>query len=790
MKRTGLAISLLLLASLLWTAVAPQQALQVSVAQNVDIDTSQPPVVVNSSSNLGTLSVHDGRIIIIRTGSASGLMYYSAGSSATVDDVDVINGPGGVGRYLRLAGGSGAAALVDVANKVADVTALLATSPSDNQLYQTLGYSTEGVGANLYRYDSASTATIDGVFTFPGPGGTLSFSGTTFNGDAGDGGRFVAVDQTVADVTKAGAVGDGTTDDTSAFNLASASGCKVVMVPASTFVVSSVNVVTSGQHWDIRGTIKQKVQSATVGPPIFDVLASDVTFAGTGTIDGDRDNQPADMLADAYDNGSGYGRSYRAGIEMNGSVTTRNGLTVDSLKFVNMFGACVATNVVSRVNVSNCTVDDSNFELVFSENQSGTPVTDYSFIDNTCRNITTGNTGAGVNGDTFLVVNVDRLTMDGNKAFGCARNLLKAETNLQNAVISGNVCEDATDSAGFHAFQFANAANNVTVTGNVATDYPGFLAWSSAAAVSSNVSITGNTFYGVDDGTASNDAIRVLGAVTGLTISDNEIRHFKRYGIYVASSTAGAKSFVSVSGNTISSTLGETAMLVSADGHNITDFSIEGNRIDMLSAVGNGTLAFSNVAPYRIYNLSVKGNIITADAISHRSFWASGAFTFAGTCVVDSNYFGGVFLSHGTLPSKTFTADSGTDVFTSTAHGFNDGDSIYATSTTTLPAGMTASRKYYIVASAANTFQLSLTSNGSAIDVTDAGTGTHTAFGILPMVTTQNNVIMGATQSPHRTTAAPVRPPVAIGEEVIDTTGGKLYMATGVTNATDFKVMN
>lgn len=656
----------------------------------------------------------------------------------------------------------------------------------DNQLVQTQGYSIEGVGGNLYRYDAGSSATIDGGFILPGIGGTLSFSGTTFNGTVGTG-RFIALDQSVANVTKFGQT--GTSDDSSVFNLVAASNCLKVIVPPSTFIVSSVNITTDNQVWEIEGTIQQKVQLTTVGPPIFNVMANNVTFKG-GTINGDRDNQPADTLADAYENGSGYGRSYRAGIEMNGSVTSYNGLIVDGVSFKNMFGACVATNVVSRLTVQNCTVDDSNFELVFSENQSGTAVTDYAFINNTLRNVTTGNTGAGVNGDTFLVVNVNRLTMTGNKAYGCARNLLKAETNLQNAIISDNICEDATDSAGFHAFQFANAVNNVVVSNNTITNYPGLLAWSSAAAISSNISITGNTFYGIDDGTASNDAIRILGAITALTISSNEIRNFKRYGIYIGSSTAGSKSNVSISNNNISSQLGETAMLIAADGHNIDDISICENRITMASAVGNGTLAFSNTAPYRISNLNVKNNTINASAITHRSFWASGAFTFAGTCFVDSNYFGGVFLSHGTLPAKTFTASSGTDVFTSASHGFNNGDMIYSTSTTSLPTGMTASRKYYIINSSGNDFQLSTTFSGSPIDITDNGTGTHTAFGILPMITTQSNIIMGATQSPHRTTSAPTRPPVAIGEYVIDTSAGKLYLATAATNASDFKVMN
>ena len=265
----------LLLCAVLWVGSQPIMA-PTAVAQNVEIDTSQPPVVVNSSSNLGTLTVHDGRIIIIRTGSASGLMYYAAGSSATVDDVDVINGPGGVGRYLRLAGGSGAAALADVANKVADVTALLATSPSDNQLYQTLGYSTEGVGANLYRYDAASSATIDGGFVLPGPGGTLSFSGTTFNGDVGTGGRFIAVDQTVAIDNVFGSVNDGSTDDFSAIQRAIATGKRMIATGVSK-IASDLTLTTDGQIIEFSDTAVWKPSSG-VGTTWISVNAASVTF--------------------------------------------------------------------------------------------------------------------------------------------------------------------------------------------------------------------------------------------------------------------------------------------------------------------------------------------------------------------------------------------------------------------------------------------------------------------------------------------------------------------------------
>ena len=91
---------------------------------------------------------------------------------------------------------------------------------NDNQLVQTQGYSAEGVGANFYRYDAGSSATIDGGFVLPGPGGTLSFSGTTFNGDAGDGGRFIAVDQSRIRATHFGAVLAVGTDNSNALQRA------------------------------------------------------------------------------------------------------------------------------------------------------------------------------------------------------------------------------------------------------------------------------------------------------------------------------------------------------------------------------------------------------------------------------------------------------------------------------------------------------------------------------------------------------------------------------------------
>lgn len=76
-----------------------------------------------------------------------------------------------------------------------------------------------------------------------------------------------------------------------------------------------------------------------------------------------------------------------------------------------------------------------------------------------------------------------------------------------------------------------------------------------------------------------------------------------------------------------------------------------------------------------------------------------------------------------------FTADSGTDVLTSTAHGYVDGASLTVrNSGGGLPGGLSAATTYYVRDRTADTFKIALTSGGSAIDITSNGTGTQYAL--------------------------------------------------------------
>lgn len=76
-------------------------------------------------------------------------------------------------------------------------------------------------------------------------------------------------------------------------------------------------------------------------------------------------------------------------------------------------------------------------------------------------------------------------------------------------------------------------------------------------------------------------------------------------------------------------------------------------------------------------------------------------------------------------PIKNFTVAAATDTFTSSAHGFVDGQAVRvdALPGLSLPTGIVAGTTYFIRDSLANSFKLAATSGGVAIDITTDGAG-------------------------------------------------------------------
>lgn len=94
--------------------------------------------------------------------------------------------------------------------------------------------------------------------------------------------------------------------------------------------------------------------------------------------------------------------------------------------------------------------------------------------------------------------------------------------------------------------------------------------------------------------------------------------------------------------------------------------------------------------------------------------------------------------------TDTFTADAGTDTCTWTSvtdvpSNVLTGTRVRLTTTTTLPAGLSLATDYYVIRLSDTTFRLATSYDnavaGTQINITDAGTGTHTVNWLLPRYT-------------------------------------------------------
>ena len=124
----------------------------------------------------------------------------------------------------------------------------------------------------------------------------------------------------------------------------------------------------------------------------------------------------------------------------------------------------------------------------------------------------------------------------------------------------------------------------------------------------------------------------------------------------------------------------------------------------------------------RIYSISDSANTWMVGTVS--SFNAS---TSAMALTITSMAPAGGGWS-GTQRSGTITINTSTDVFTWSAHGLSNGNHVMLQTSGSLPTGLTAGTVYYVINATTNTFQVSASSGGLAIDTSGSQSGTHTAY--------------------------------------------------------------
>lgn len=98
-------------------------------------------------------------------------------------------------------------------------------------------------------------------------------------------------------------------------------------------------------------------------------------------------------------------------------------------------------------------------------------------------------------------------------------------------------------------------------------------------------------------------------------------------------------------------------------------------------------------------------------------------------------------------------ADPGTDTLTAVGHGLIEGELVELSTTDTLPAPLVAETPYRAKNVTPDTFQLSVTTGGPAIDVTDSGAGAHSVDADAKLDVTVQNV-----EEEHGTVASTTGP--------------------------------
>lgn len=174
---------------------------------------------------------------------------------------------------------------------------------------------------------------------------------------------------------------------------------------------------------------------------------------------------------------------------------------------------------------------------------------------------------------------------------------------------------------------------------------------------------------------------------------------------------------VSVGSNLLDNIVSNQGLYV---GQQVGGFGIPANTtITAIAGTGPYTITMSNTS-----SGAATGSIFTASNANILGFPASTKIDAIGTTTV-------TLSNNSTLNSRSISftpsdVNITDNTITLTNHGLTDGDNVQFSTSVTLPAPLVSGTPYFVVDSTGGTIKVSAIEDGSPIDITTQGTGSHT----------------------------------------------------------------
>lgn len=146
-------------------------------------------------------------------------------------------------------------------------------------------------------------------------------------------------------------------------------------------------------------------------------------------------------------------------------------------------------------------------------------------------------------------------------------------------------------------------------------------------------------------------------------------------------------------------------------------------------AVGDNDIRVPPTNPDIRYSLAAAGIFSGFETWSKLKTVPSGWYEENGQAVTRGGANAALFAA--VMPSQTFTVTIASPaVFTASSHGYVAGDQVSFTTTGGLPSGIAVNTAYFVIGAglATNTFEISATLGGAAINTTGSQSGTHTTY--------------------------------------------------------------